>query len=88
MPFYITKPGSHITLRDEARDHLKKILQVYEEGEGSLFILQAAKLYMVSKITLYNRINGRWDQASYSVTKQRLTLKEEESIKSWILDIQ
>ena len=28
------------------------------------------------------------DQASYSVTKQRLTQEEEESIKSWVLDIQ
>ena len=40
---------------------------------------------MVSKTTLYIR---RWDQASYVVTKQRLTTEEEESIQNWILDIQ
>ena len=36
---------------------------------------------MVSKTTLYNRIHGRQDQASYGVTKQRLTPEIEESIK-------
>ena len=88
MPFRITKPGSRTTSRDEARDRLKEAVQAYEEGERSLSILQAARLYVVSKTTLYNRIYGRRDQALYGVTKQRLTPKEEESIKSWVLDIQ
>ena len=88
MPFCITKPGSCTTSRDEARNYLKKAIQAYKEGEGLLSILQAARLYVVSKTTLYNRIHGCRDQASYSVTKQRLTQKEEESIKSWVLDIQ
>ena len=69
MPFYVTKPGSRITLRDEARDHLKEVVQAYEEGEGLLFILQATRLYVVSKTTLYNKINERRDQALYNVTK-------------------
>ena len=43
---------------------------------------------MVSKATLYRRINGRRDQVSYGVTKQRLTPEEEDSIKSWVLEIQ
>ena len=38
---------------------------------------------MVSKTTLYNRINGRRDQALYGVTKQRLTSEEEKSIENW-----
>ena len=88
MPFCVTKPGSHITLRDKARNRLKEAVQAYEEGKRLLSILQAARLYVVSKTILYNRIYGRCDQASYSVTKQRLILKEEESIKSWVLDIQ
>ena len=45
--------------RDEARDRLKEAVQAYEEGEGSLSISQAARLYVVSKTTMYNRINGR-----------------------------
>lgn len=43
---------------------------------------------MVSKATLYRKINGRRDQVSYRVTKQRLTPEEEDSIKSWVLEIQ
>ncbi len=43
---------------------------------------------MVSKATLYRKINGRRDQVSYGVTKQRLTPEEEDSIKSWVLEIQ
>ena len=87
MPFRVTKPRSRTTSRDEARDSLKEAVQAYEKGEGSLSISQADKLYDVSKTTLYNRIHGRRDQASYGVTKQRLTPEEEESIKGWVLDI-
>lgn len=88
MPFRVTKPGSRTISRDEARDRLKEAVQAYEEGEGSLSISQAVRLYGVSKTTLYNGIHGRRDQASYGVTKQRLTPEEEESIENWILDIQ
>ena len=88
MSFCITKLGSRITLRDKARDRLKEMVQAYEKGERLLFILQAARLYVISITILYNRIHGRRNQALYGVTKQRLTPEEEESIKSWILDIQ
>ncbi len=87
MPFRVTKPGSGTISRDEARDRLKEAVQAYEEGEGSLSISQAARLYAVSKTTLYNRVNRRRAQASYGVTKQRLTPEEEESIENWVLDI-
>lgn len=43
---------------------------------------------MVSKTTLYNRINGRRDQALYGVTKQRPTPEEEKSIENWVVEIQ
>lgn len=88
MPFRVTKLGSCTISRDEARDRLKEAVQAYEEGEGSLSISQAARLYVVSKTTLYNRIHGRQDQALYGITKQRLTSEEEESTESWVLDIQ
>ena len=88
MPFCITKPGSYTTSTDKARDRLKKVVKAYKEGEGLLSILHAAKLYVVSKTTLYNRIHGHRDHALYGITKKRLTLKQEELIKSWVLDIQ
>ena len=69
MPFYIIKLGSCTTLRDEARDRLKKAVQDYEKKKRLLSILQATRLYIVSKTTLYNRIHGHWDQASYSIIK-------------------
>ena len=47
-----------------------------------------SRLYGVSKTTLYHRINGRRDQASYGVTKQRLSPEEEESIENWVPEIQ
>ncbi len=50
--------------------------------------MQAAKLCVVSKATLYGRINGRRDQVSYGISQQKLTSEEEESIKSWVLEIQ
>ncbi len=88
MPFRITKPESRTSSREEARDCSKEAVQAYEDREVLLSILQAARLYVVSKTTLYNRIHGRRGQASYGVTKQRLTPEEEESIESWVLDIQ
>ncbi len=53
--------------RDEARERLKEAVQVYKEGENLLSISQAARLYVVSKTILYNKINRRRDQASYGV---------------------
>ena len=53
MPFCITKTGFRTTLRDEARDRLKEAVQAYEEREVLLSILQPARLYVVSKTTLY-----------------------------------
>ena len=50
--------------------------------------MQAAKLYVVSKAILYFRINDHCGQALYGISKQRLTLEEEQSIKSWVLEIQ
>ncbi len=59
----------------------------YKEGKGSLSISQAARLYVVSKTTVYNRINRRRDQASYGIAKQRLTPEEEESIENWVVSL-
>ncbi len=42
---------------------------------------------MVLKAILYRKIYGRRDQVSYGISKRRLT-PEEESIKSWVLEIQ
>lgn len=53
MPFRVTKLGSRTISRDEAIDRLKEAVQAYEEGEGLLCILQAARLYVISKTTLY-----------------------------------
>lgn len=82
MSFYVIKPRSCITSIDKAKKRLKKTVQAYKEGERLLSILQAAKLYVISKTTLYNRIYRRKDQALYSITKQRLILEEKKSIKS------
>ena len=76
------------TSREEARERLNDAVKAYDQAEGLLSITQAARLYVVSKATLYRRINGRRDQASYGILKQRLTPEEEESIKSWVLEIQ
>ena len=86
--FRVTKSGSRTTLKDENRERLKDAVKAYEEAEGSLSITQAARLYVASKTTLYHRIHGRQDQLSYAVSKQRLTPEEENSIESWVLEIQ
>ena len=88
MPFRVTKPEAGTTSTDEARARLKEVVQAYKEGEGSLSISQAARLYVVSKTTLYNRINRCRGQALYGVTKQKLTLEEEKSIENWVAEIQ
>lgn len=85
--FRVTKPGSGNSSRDEARERLKHAVEGYEKAEGSLSITQAAKLYAVSKTTLYHRINGRREQSLYGVSRQKLTL-EEKSIENWVLLIQ
>ena len=86
--FYVTKSKSRTTTKAEAKESSNDEIQDYEQAEGSLSITKAARLYVVSKATLYRRINGRRDQVSYGITKQRLTPEEEDSIKSWVLEIQ
>ena len=81
LQFRVTKPVSRITSWDEARERLNNAIKAYEHAEASLFITQAARLYVVSKATLYCRINSRCDRVSYRVSKRRLTPEEEESIK-------
>ena len=71
----------------EVRERLNDGIKAYEQAEGSLSITQAARLYVVLKAILYRKINGRRDQVSYGIFKRRLT-PEEESIKSWVLEIQ
>ena len=87
LQFRVTKPGSRITSKNEARERLNDAIKAYEDAEGSLSITQAGYVYAVSKATLYRRINGRCNQVSYGISKQRLT-PEEESIKNWVLEIQ
>ena len=77
--FRVSKSRLQTTLKDETRQCLQQAVEVYEEAKGALSITQAASIYAVSKITLYNRINSRHDQVSYIILKQRLTPKEEES---------
>ena len=88
LQFRITKPRSRTTSREETRERLNDAIKAYDQAEGSLSITQAARLYVVSKATFYRRINGSRDQVSYRILKQRLTPEEEESIKSWVLEIQ
>lgn len=82
MPFFVTKPGSCIILKDKTRNYLKKEAKAYEEGEESFSILQSSRFYMVSKTSFWNKINRRRDKPLYGVTKRRLTQEEEESIQS------
>ena len=88
LQFCITKSRSRPTPTNKARERLNNAVKAYDQAEGSLSITQAARLYMVLKATLYRRINGRRSQALYGISKQRLTPEEEESIKSWVLEIQ
>ncbi len=86
-PYQVTKPGSSVTSRDANRDRLQPAIEAVTNAEGLLSITHAAKLYGVSKTTLYHRINGRRDQPSYGVSKQRLT-PEEESLENKVLQLQ
>ncbi len=77
MQFRVTKP--EFVSPDEARKRFNDGVKAYR---------QAAYVYAVSKATLYRRINGRRDQGSYEILKQRLTPEEKKSIKNWVLEIQ
>ncbi len=87
-PYRVTKPGSSVTSRDANRDRLQRAVEAVTNAEGLLSITHAAKLYGVSKKTLYHRINGRRDQLSHGVSKQRWTPEEDESLESWVLQLQ
>ena len=86
--FCITKSGWYTASKDKVGEKLKEAVQVYKEAEGSLSILEIARLYAVSKTTLYYRIKKHQDQLSYAVLKGKLTPEEEESIQNWILEYQ
>ncbi len=61
---FVTKPESDINSKDETRERLNQVINLYEQAEGSLLITQAAKLCAVSEATLYRRISGHCDQVS------------------------
>lgn len=44
--------------------------------------------YIISKATLYHKINDYYNQLLYGILQQGLTLEKEEFIKSWVLKIQ
>lgn len=79
---------SRTTPKNEARDRLNDAIQAYDQAEVSLSITQATRLHVVSKATLYRKINGRRDQVLYGISKQRLTTEDEEAMKGWVLEIQ
>ncbi len=88
MLFCVLKSRSDINSRDNVRDCLKEEIQAYKKRKKALSILQAVSLYVISKITLYNKINGCRNQVLYDVTKQLLTLEKKKSIENLILKIQ
>ncbi len=75
--FYVTKLGWYTASKDKVRERLKEAVQVYEKEKRSLSISEAARLYAVSKTTLYHRIKKRQDLRSFEIV---LTPEEEESI--------
>ncbi len=77
LQFRVTKPGSRITSKDEARKRLNNAVKAFEDAEGLLSITQTAYVYAVSKATLYRRIKDCRDQVSYRISIQELTPKEE-----------
>lgn len=56
--FHVTKSRSRTTTKNEARERLNDVIKAYEEAGGSLSITQEARLYVVSKATLYCMIYG------------------------------
>ncbi len=86
--FRFSKLRLQATLKDEVRQRLQQAVEAYEEVEEALSITQAACIYAVSKTTLYNRINGCRDQILYITSKQWLTPEEEESLQTWVLQLQ
>ena len=82
LQFCVTKPESHTSSSNEARESLNDAIRAYKQDEELISITQAAMLYVVSKGTLYRRINGRHDQVLYGISKRRLTTEKEEFIKN------
>lgn len=82
MPYEVTKPRSRKTLRDANRDCLQLAVEDVRIIESLLSIIYVAKLYSLSKTTLYHWLNGRQDQLSHGVLKQGLTSEEEKSLEN------
>ena len=57
--FCVTKLGWYTTSKDGVKERFKEAVQVYKEVEKSLSIWEVARLYAVSKTTLYQGIKGR-----------------------------
>ena len=54
LPYQVTKPRSSVTSRDTNRNCLQQVVKTFTNAEGLLSITHAAKLYGVSKTTLYH----------------------------------
>ncbi len=54
LAYQVAKPRSSITSRDVNRDRLQRAVEAVTNIEDLLSIMHVAKLYSVSKITLYH----------------------------------
>lgn len=63
---------------------MNKIIKAYDQTEDLLFITQEENPYVILRAILYYKINDYSDKALYRILKQRLTPKEEKSIKSYV----
>ena len=75
------------TVKEAIKERLKEIFAAMKNSNGTLSLSQAARMYAVSKTTLYNRLQGRREQSEYLQTRQILTPEEKAALTRWVLQL-
>ena len=76
------------TIQDAQKECLLVAVATIQEAKRALSISQAFKYYNIPKMTLFDQFLGSCDQVLFKHSKQKLTMEEEASLKSWILQLQ
>lgn len=69
IQFCITKLKSYLISKKEAKKRLNNTIKAYNLAKKLLLITQTARLYIISKTTLYCSLNSPHDQALYEILK-------------------
>ena len=69
LQFFIIKPKSYISLKNDAKQYLNNVIKAYKYVEKLVSIIQVAYIHLVSNVTLDCKINSCYNEVLYKIVK-------------------